>query len=110
NVWLQTDASPGKFAELPVGSYLNVTLTVDRQTVRSIWATGPPVPGCGVVKAVDVERRTVTVDDRTYPVAANANIVMESRGGLAALPLGATVSLRLCVDQKTVGTIAVQAR
>jgi RNA polymerase sigma factor (sigma-70 family) len=110
NVWLQMDARPGKLADLPVGSYLNITLRVDQQAVRSIWATGPPVPGVGVVKAVDVGKRTVTVDDRTYPVATNANIVMESRGGLAALPLGASVSLRLCVDQRTVGTIAVQAK
>jgi RNA polymerase sigma factor (sigma-70 family) len=110
NVGLQMDARPGKLADLPVGSYLNITLTVDRQTVRSIWATGPPVPGHGVVKAVDVAKRTVTVDDRTFPVAPNANIVMESRGGLADLPIGATVALRLCIDQKTVGTIAVQAK
>jgi hypothetical protein len=110
NVWLQMDARPGKLTDLPAGSYLNVTLTVDRQTVRSIWATGPPVPGFGVVKAVDVARRTVTVGDRTYPVATNANVITASRGGLAELPVGATVALRLCCDQKTVGTIAVQAK
>jgi RNA polymerase sigma factor (sigma-70 family) len=110
NVWLQMDARPGKLADLPVGSYLRITLAVDQQTVRSIWATGPPVPGFGIVKAVDVAKRTVTVDDRTYPVADNANIVMDNRGGLAELPVGAKVSLRLCVDQKTLGTIAVQAK
>jgi RNA polymerase sigma factor (sigma-70 family) len=110
NVWLQMDARPGKLADLPAGSYLNITLAVDRQMFRSIWATGPPVPGHGVVRAVDAVRHTVTVDDRTYPVAANANIVMDGRGGLATLPVGATVALRLCVDQKTVGTIVVQAK
>jgi RNA polymerase sigma factor (sigma-70 family) len=110
DVWLQMDARPGKFADLPTGSYLNITLTVDRQFVRSIWAVGPPVPGFGVVKAVDVAKRTITVDDRTYPVADNANVVIDGNGGLAALPVGATVSLRLCVDQKTVGTIAVQPK
>jgi RNA polymerase sigma factor (sigma-70 family) len=110
DVWLQMDGIPGKFADLPTGSYINITLTVDRQTVRSIWATGPPVPGFAIVKAVDAAKRTITVDDRTYPVAANANVVIDSRGGLAAVPVGATVSLRLCVDQKTVGTIAVQAK
>jgi hypothetical protein len=84
NVGLQMDGRPGKLADLPAGSYLNIPLAVDRQTVRSIWATGPPVPGFGVVKAVDAANRTVTVDDRTYPVAPNANIVMADRGGLAA--------------------------
>jgi hypothetical protein len=107
DVWIQIDARPGKLADVPAGSYLNITLTVDQQTVRSVWAVGPPVPGVGVVQAVDVAKRTITVADRTYPVAANANIVIGNRGGLAAIQTGATVSLRLCVDQKTVGTIAV---
>jgi RNA polymerase sigma factor (sigma-70 family) len=110
DVWLQMDARPGKLAELPTGSYLNITLTVDQQIVRSIWAVGPPVPGVGVVKAVDADKSTITVDDKTYPVAKNANIIIGNRGGLAAIPTGATVALRLCVDQKTVGTIAVQAK
>jgi RNA polymerase sigma factor (sigma-70 family) len=110
NAGLQMDASPGKLADLPVGSYLNITLTVDRQTVRSIWAVGPPVPGVGTVKAVDAQKRTITVDDKTYPVATNANIIMEPRGGLEAVPVGASVSLRLCVDKKTVGTIALQTK
>jgi hypothetical protein len=110
NVWLQADAKPCKLSDLPAGSYLNITLAVDQQTVRSIWATGPPVAGFGTVKSIDVEKRTVTVDDKTYPVASNANIVLDNRGGLAALPVGSTVSLRLCIDQKTIGTIAVQPK
>ncbi len=110
DVWLQMDARPGKLADLPVGSYLNITFTVDQQTVRGIWAVGPPVLGFGVVKAVDVEKRTVTVDDRTYPVADNVNVTIGGNGGLAALPIGASVALRLCCDQRTVGTIAVQAK
>jgi RNA polymerase sigma factor (sigma-70 family) len=108
DVWLQMDARPGKLADLPIGSYLNITLTIDQQSVRGIWAVGPPVPGIGVVKAVDAEKRTITVDDRTYPVATNANIIIDNRGGLAAIAPGMSVALRLCVDQQTVGTIAVQ--
>jgi hypothetical protein len=110
NVWLQIDARPGKLAELPAGSYLNITLTIDQQLVRSIWATGPPVPGTGVVTAVDATRNTITVDNKTYPVATNANIVIDNRGGLAAVPVGATVSLRLCADRQTVGTVQVHAK
>jgi hypothetical protein len=110
DVWLQMDAMPGKLSELPAGSYLNITLTVDHQLVRGIWATGPPVPEIGAVQAVDATKRTITVNDKTYPVAPNANVIIDNRGGLAAVPVGASVSLRLCVDQKTVGTIAVQAK
>jgi RNA polymerase sigma factor (sigma-70 family) len=107
NAWMQIDAYPGKLADIPAGSYLNITLTVDQQYVRTIWAVGPPVPGTGTVKAVDAANRTITIDDKTYPVAKNANIIIENRGGLGAIPVGATVSMRLCVDQKTLGTINV---
>jgi RNA polymerase sigma factor (sigma-70 family) len=110
DVGLQMDAVPGKLSELPAGSYLSITLTVDHQFVRGIWATGPPVPEIGAVQAVDATKRTITVNDRTYPVAPNANVIIDNRGGLAAVPVGASVSLRLCIDQKTVGTIAVQAK
>jgi RNA polymerase sigma factor (sigma-70 family) len=110
DLWIQIDGRAGKLAEVPAGSCLNITLTVDQQLVRGIWAVGPPVPGFGVVKALDASKRTITVDDKTYPVAKNANIIIDNRGGLAAVPIGATVSLRLCVDQKTVGTIAVTAK
>jgi len=106
DVWLQMDARPGKLAELPVGSYLNITLTVDQQAVRAIWAGGPPVPGVGVVRAVDAAKNMITVDDKTYPVAKNANILIDDKTiQLAGVPVGVHVTLRLNVDQKTVGTI-----
>jgi hypothetical protein len=95
----------------PFHGYATPTPVTDGQHVFALfWAVGPPVPGLGVVKAVDAQKRTITVDDKTYPVATKANIIIDNRGGLAAVPIGATVSLRLCVDQKTVGTIAVTAK
>jgi hypothetical protein len=63
-----------------------------------------------VVQAVDAQNNTITVGDKTYPVAKNANIIMKWRQRPGRVPKGATVSLRLCVDQKTVGTINVQAK
>jgi RNA polymerase sigma factor (sigma-70 family) len=106
-----------ELGELPAGSYINITLSLDRQTVGTIIAQGPPVDcDCGgsVVKAIDVENRTITFADnarptvagKTFTIAKNANIVIDGGAGkLADLPPGALVNLRLQVDQKTVGTV-----
>src|SRR5262249_62168740 len=99
---------PGKLPELPTGSYVNVTLTVDRQLVRSLGARGPVVSG--VVKGVDAAKNTVNVDGTTYPVAKEALVVVDGRQKpLADLPVGATVNVHLHVDQKTVGMIQTTA-
>jgi RNA polymerase sigma factor (sigma-70 family) len=106
NANITIDGKPGKLADLPAGSYVGVWLCVDRQTVGTINASGPAVPGVGLVKAVDAEKNVITVEDKTYPVATNANIVIDGKAvKLAGVPAGVYVTLRLCVDQKTVGTI-----
>ena len=92
------------WAGLPAGSFVNLVLSVDQQTVRRIHAKGPPVSG--VVKAVDAEKGTITLEDRTFRVAKDVVIVIDgNRGQLAGLRTGANVSLTLHVDQKTVGMI-----
>jgi RNA polymerase sigma factor (sigma-70 family) len=116
------DGRAGKLAELSAGCYLNVTLTVDQKTVGSVHAQGPPVQcDCGgsCVKAVDLVNHTITFDDKaraevagkTFPVAKNANIIIDGRSGtLAELPVGAFVALGLRVDQKTAGILHAQGR
>jgi RNA polymerase sigma factor (sigma-70 family) len=100
------DGKPGTLAALPPGSVVAMRLWVDRQTVGMVHATGPSVPGIGVVKAVDAERSTVTVDAQTYPVAKDAIIQVDGRMvRLAEVRTGISVTLRLNVDQKTVGMI-----
>jgi RNA polymerase sigma factor (sigma-70 family) len=100
------DGKPGTLAALPAGSHVQMNFCVDRRTVGTVFAQGPPVPGVGVVKAVDAERNTVTVEDKTYPVAKDANILFDGKTcRLAGVRAGEYVSLRLCVDRKTVGTI-----
>jgi RNA polymerase sigma factor (sigma-70 family) len=100
------DGKPGKLSALPPGSYVEMRLWVDRQTVGSLHTSGQPVPGVGVVKAVDGGKNLITVGDRTYPVAKDANIVIDGKPvGLAEVPVGAHVALKLNVDRKTVGTI-----
>src|SRR5262249_47283688 len=63
------DGKPGKLPALTPGTFVDMRLRVDRRTVGSLHTCGQPVPGIGVVKAVDTQKHTITVDDKTYPVA-----------------------------------------
>jgi RNA polymerase sigma factor (sigma-70 family) len=100
------DANPGALAALPVGCYVQMNLCTDGKTVGMIFAQGAPVPGVGLVKAVDVAKGTITVEGRTYPVAKNANILFDGKTcGLSGVRPGEYVTLRLCVDGQTAGTI-----
>jgi RNA polymerase sigma factor (sigma-70 family) len=102
------DDKPGKLAGVPPGSFVGVTLTVDRRAVRSLGARGPRL-AC-VVKAVDAEKRTITVADTTYAVAKDANVVIGGKlKPLADLAAGAAVNLSFRVDQKTVCMIHTNA-
>jgi RNA polymerase sigma factor (sigma-70 family) len=102
------DGQPGKLSDVPPGSFVNVTLTVDQQVVRSVAAQGPRV--AGVVKAVDAGKNTITVDDTTYAVAQGTDIVIDGkRGPLAEVPVGTNVGLNLRVDGKTVRMIQTKA-
>jgi RNA polymerase sigma factor (sigma-70 family) len=108
DAFIAIDGKPGKLADLPSGSFVNLTLTVDQQSVRSIGAQGPRV--AGVVRAVDVAKNAVTVDGATYMVAKDALIVIDGKvATLAGLTVGANVNLNLRVDQKTVGMIQTKA-
>jgi hypothetical protein len=107
----------GKLTDLPAGSYINVTLSVDQQTVGTINAQGPPVQcDCGgsMVSAVDVANLTITFADKahaqvagkTFSIAADALVIVDGRTGkLAEVPVGAYVSPHLRVDGKTVGML-----
>jgi RNA polymerase sigma factor (sigma-70 family) len=100
------DGKKGTLSALPPGSYAEIRLWVDRQTIGNIFAVGPSVPGIGVVSAVDAQKHTITIGDKTYPVAKDANIQVDGKTvRLAGVPTGISVSLRLNVDRKTVGTI-----
>jgi RNA polymerase sigma factor (sigma-70 family) len=98
------DDKPGPLHDIPVGSYVNVTLSVDQKLAQQVRAGGGRLGG--TVKAVDAPKGNVTVDDRTYSVARDAVIVIDGKPAtLAALPIGATVSANLRIDRRTVGFI-----
>jgi RNA polymerase sigma factor (sigma-70 family) len=100
------DGKPGKLSALPPGSLVDIHVWVDRQTVGNLHTCGQPVPGIGVVKAVDAGKNTITIGDTTYPVAKDAIIQIAGKTvRLAEVPTGVSVSLRLNVDRKTVGFI-----
>jgi RNA polymerase sigma factor (sigma-70 family) len=113
------DGKPGKLADVPAGAYVGLSLSVDRQTALSVNAQGPGVGDCGgsLVKAVDVEKNTITFDDKAHPdvagrtfyVALDANIVIDGKPGkLAEVPAGAFVNLGLCVDRLTARSVSAQ--
>src|SRR5262249_59167616 len=92
----------GRLAGRPSGSYVNLTLSVGRSAARHVHAHGPPVSG--IVRAVDVGNKTITVDDRTFTVAPDAVVLIDGqRGQLAGVSAGANVNLRLRGGQQTVG-------
>jgi hypothetical protein len=109
DAYVVIDGKPGKLAEVPVGAFVNLTLSVDRQTARQVHAQGARLSG--VVKAVDAEKKTINVDDKTFTVASHAIIVIDgNKGTLAALRTGVNVNLSLHVDQKTVGMIQTNGK
>jgi hypothetical protein len=109
DVGVQIDGRRGRLTELPVGCFANLKLSADRRLAVEVHAHGPAMTG--IARTVDIAGRTVTVNDTTLAVAPDVVIVIDGqRGELTALPTGATLSLRLHVDQKTVGSINVNTK
>jgi hypothetical protein len=105
-----------RLADLPPGSLVTLSLTVDQNKVEGIVAEGPTL--LGTVKAVDLEKKTLTLtnrtrggeaEEKTVQVAPNVVVLLDDgkgrrfslrQGKLASIPPGAVVNVRLSVDQK----------
>jgi hypothetical protein len=111
------DGKPGKLAELPSGAHVTLARFEDHQTAGSIEAGGPPIYGA-IVKAVDLEKNTITFDDddqvtrnaglagKTFPVAKDAFILIDGGPGkLSGIPKGTNLDLGLSADQQTIRRI-----
>jgi hypothetical protein len=110
----------GKLSDLPVGTAVNLRLSVDQRFVGMVRAEGPNLPG--QIKSVDTANSTVTIltrvsrgenpEEKTYPVAKDARIVIDGNEvKLADIKTGDDgrfVMLRLSLDQKSVQGITAQ--
>src|SRR5262249_18920487 len=107
----------GKVADLPPGSSVVLTLSMDKQTVRGVSVQSPSLQG--TVKGVDAGKRTLTVTvkeegglaDKTLSLAKGVRVVLadahEHEGQLADLAEGAAVVVQLSLDKKTARAITV---
>src|SRR5262249_37742976 len=107
----------GTLADIPAGSYVGLLLRVDGKTVARAAAQGSSNfcdPDGSAVKSVDVDHGTITFGERAKPnvagkgfsLAKDINIVSDGKAGsLPAITPGTLVSMRLWVDQKTVGQL-----
>jgi RNA polymerase sigma factor (sigma-70 family) len=106
DAFIEIDGKPGQLAGLPRGAFVNLGLSVDQTTARSIRAEGRMVDNA-VVKAVDAPRYSIDIEDRegekTFAVARDAFVEIDGKPGrLAGVPKGAIVALGLSVDGRTV--------
>ena len=108
----------GKLADVPVGSVVQLKLSVNQQQIMSLLAQGPILHG--QIKAVDASKGTITVaiqvgrgdnpDERTLNVAKDAKIMLEgnaSKLGDIKIEDGTVAQVRLSLDQKTVQSIVI---
>jgi RNA polymerase sigma factor (sigma-70 family) len=108
-VWI--DKKEAKLADLPVGAGASIKLSPDQKSVVTILADRPSLNG--TVKGVDADKGAITVaykeSDQTFTVAKNSQIVIDGKEGrLADVPVGANISLKLSVDQKTVLSLSAE--
>ncbi len=107
----------GKIEELAEGSIVTVRLSLDKKTAHGVLAEGALVHG--VVKAIDPAKRSLTLtmraprgddagEERLLAVAKEAVIIVDDgkgrrlsvkEGKLADVPVGATVVIKMAVDQ-----------
>jgi RNA polymerase sigma factor (sigma-70 family) len=119
---------PG-LADLPANAVVYLKLAADRKVVGSIRAEGQTVTG--LVKAVDGDKNTITITisikgepqvdrlDRTFAVAKAAQVFIDDgkakdktkpadARGIADVPVGAQVGLRLSLDGQAVVAVVAE--
>jgi RNA polymerase sigma factor (sigma-70 family) len=111
---LAINGRPHPLADLPIGAFVTLGLAPDLKTVRTLEAVGPQVGG--VLKAMDADKNFVTIataeGERSFTLTRNANIDLDNQQGskLAAVPVGASVTVSWFVDQKTARNLQAGGR
>jgi RNA polymerase sigma factor (sigma-70 family) len=129
---VQDKSKPAKqpgLADLPANAVVYLKLSADRKIVGSVRAEGQTVTG--LVKAVDGAKNTITITisvkgepqvdriDRTFAVAKAAQVFIDDgkpkdktkpadARGIADVPSGAQVTLRLSLDGQSVVAIVAE--
>jgi Cu/Ag efflux protein CusF len=113
----------GKLEDVPAGALVALKLAADQKTATTLLAEGPSVQG--PVKAVDADKRTITVvtgrardgspvEDKTFSVARDARILIDGKesklADIKAEENGPPVGLKLSLDQKVVQSITIGGR
>ena len=114
--------------DVPAGVFVTLRLSADRKSVGAIHAQGQSISG--VLKSVDAAKSTITVDiavskteppvAKTFDVSKDATIsvdegkvdktVKPKRLSLGDIPIGAVVTLRQSLDQKSIVAIRAEGK
>jgi Cu/Ag efflux protein CusF len=103
----------GKLADLRHGMQVSLQISPDRPTVTRIDAS---IPGRTIVKAIDAEKKTITVtigdQEWTAPLAAEVKVLVvgTQEAQLSDLKAGMQVNLNLAVDGDRIVVKAIRAR
>jgi RNA polymerase sigma factor (sigma-70 family) len=106
------DGQEGKLADLHRGMQIVLQMAKERPTITKIEAT---TPGRTIVKAVDVEKKTITVTTggQDWPVSLATEVKIAIAGTqeakLSDLKAGMRVNLELAADEDRIVVKAIQA-
>ncbi len=114
---IYVDDKPATLADVPADASVNVKLSADQKTARSLWAQGRSVQG--TVSAVDSVNREITIDiakvgEEKFKLDDDVQVLLHSSdktavrpGKLADVKPEAKIGATLSADQKTVRRITV---
>jgi RNA polymerase sigma factor (sigma-70 family) len=106
--WILVDGKKAKFADLKAKMKVALNVSLKKQTVFAIQATGPKVDG--ILKAIDIDRRTLTFGAKRFDLAADVAVTINGKAGqLAGVRAGMQVTLQMAADADRNQVVAITA-